>query len=211
MNFVDVLGPLIAIVSFIKVKHKISPELMFVKLFCIVQLACNTVGIVLDILIIQNYWVYELNMLLSFGILLFLFGKYLLHLKNSIIYLLAFLVIISNTITHYFYGWAATFNSYGYALISIVIVLFCLYFFYYRLINTPEEVSVPDTSIFWSIVGIFTYYAGAFFIFISYKVLIATESSSLGILWRFHNILLLICCLYISYGVICKNYRTILS
>ena len=211
LNYIDILGPLIALLFFLVRRDKLPPELKLVQLFCWVQLACNLYASILDIADKNNYWVYEINALLSIGIALILFGKYLLDLKKGIIITLVSLLIICNLFSYRYFGGLSTFNSYGHALCSLVIVLLSLYFFYSKLINMPEEVSIPDTSIFWCVVGIFTYYAGAFFIFISYKYLLTTDSSNISILWRFHNVLLFICCAYISYGVLCKNYRTILS
>jgi len=211
LNTVDVLGPLIACICFWLLKQKISFELELVKWFCLVQLVCNGTAFLFDVLQLKNYWIYELNMLVSFAILLWLFSKYLIDISKNKAKLIGAFVYLCIGTTYYFYGWDNSFNSYGMALTSVITVGFCLYFFYSRLINSSEELSIPDTSIFWCVVGIFTYFAGSFFIFISYKYLIDSDSSTVSTLWRFHNILLLICCLYISYGIICKNYRTILS
>ncbi len=211
LNAIDIIGPLIALLFFGARRDKLSPELHLIRLFCWIQIVCNTSATILDYKDINNYWVYEVNTILSFVIILILFGRYLLDLKKIVLYTLIGLVIICNALSYKYFGAIASFNSYGHALSSLFIVFLSLYFFYTRLINMPEEVSIPETSIFWCVVGIFTYYAGAFFIFISYKYLINTDSSMVAILWRFHNILLFICCSYICYGILCKNYRTILS
>lgn len=210
-NWLDFCGPLFACIVFWTVRHRIADDLKLVKWFCIIQLVCNSTAYLFDILNFRNYWIYELNMILSFLVLFWLFSRYLLDLRKSTSILLGLLVFTSIIVIYYFFGWDNTFNSYGMAICSMMIVAFSLYFFYTKLINSSEDVSIPNTSIFWCVVGLFTYYAGSFFIFISYKYIIDSDSSTAPTLWRFHNILLLICCLYISYGILCKNYRTILS
>lgn len=183
-----------------------------ILIFCLVQLFCNTTATIIERTINgNNYWVYKINSTASFLVVVYLFFKYLLQLKKSLFYILLCLYVLMSAALMMKGDGISHFNSMSAAIESLVIVSLCLYFFYARLINTLEEISIPETSIFWCVVGIFTYYAGAFFIFISYKYLIDSDSSTVGVLWRFHNILLFICCLYISYGVLCKNYRTILS
>jgi len=219
LNILDTIGPAIAVVFLLKSKKMLSREVILILAFCLIQLICNCLATVIErmaiptnfILLQNNYWVYKLNSTASFLVILTLFLKYLLHFKPSVIYAslvsyaaISILLIING-------DGISQFSSGSSAFESIIIVALSLYFFYSKLINTHEEVSIPETSIFWCVVGIFTYYAGAFFIFISYKYVIDTSSSTLGALWRFHNILLFICSLYISYGILCKNYRTILS
>lgn len=197
----------------------LSKEVFLILLFCLIQFVCNITATIIErwayttrfLLLQSNYWVYKLNATTSFLVLLTLFLKHLLHCKPVVFYaalmvyatISVFLILNGDGISQ--------FNSMSSAFESIVIVALSLYFFYSKLINTREEISIPDTTIFWCVVGIFTYYAGAFFIFISYKYVIDSSRSTLGTLWRFHNILLFICSLYISYGILCKNYRTILS
>lgn len=211
INFIDLLGPLIALACFWKRKAHLSAELRLIRLFCWVQVICNACAIVFDYADINNYWIYEINNTASFVVVIVLFARYLLGLKKYIVVILMVLLLACNLLSYYYSGGISVFNSYGHALCSLVIVFFSLRFFYTRLINMPEEVSIPETSIFWCVVGLFTYYTGAFFIFISYKYLISTDSATVALLWRFHNILLFIGSLYISYGILCKNYRTILS
>lgn len=211
LNILDSIGPAFAGIFLLYNKRNLSGEMVLVAVFCMVQFVCNSVATAIDWADGNNYWVYKINFTVSFLTILYLFAKKLVYLKPATLYtLLIFYLVISLFLMKNGDG-VSYFNSLSAAIESIAIVSLCLYFFYTKLINTSEEISIPETSIFWCVVGIFTYYAGAFFIFISYKYLIHTDSSTVAVLWRFHNILLFICSLYISYGVLCKNYRTILS
>ncbi len=210
LNILDSIGPAFAGTFLLYNKRHLSSEMVLITIFCLVQFVCNSIATALDWADANNYWVYKINFTASFLVLLYLFAKKLVHLKPATLYtLLAFYLAISLYLMKNGDG-VSHFNSLSAAIESIIIVSLCLYFFYSKLINTSEEISIPETSIFWCVVGIFTYYAGAFFIFISYRYLIHTDISTVAVLWRFHNILLFICSLYISYGVLCKNYRTIL-
>lgn len=183
---------------------------MVVVLYCAVQLVCNICAVIIGEVFDTNYWVYQLNTILSFAIILALFARHLMPIKTKwqimfimALYAVSFLPIMSG-------DGITTFNSYSSAFCSLIIVAYCLYFFYTKLLKSPPEEHPLSNAVFWCVIGLFTYYAGAFFIFISYKILIIEISgSAVGRLWQFQNLLLFICCLYISYGVLCKNYQKI--
>ncbi|MFT3903237.1 MAG: hypothetical protein QM727_08685 [Niabella sp.] len=212
LNKLDTIAPLSAMLFFLLKRKQMTRELFLVFLFCLVQFLCNLTATILDILRMTNYWVYKINTIFTFIIIFQLFTKYLFHIKarSRIFYILVYLTI-SSLLLWYNGDGITQFNSISAALSSLIIVGLCLYFFYIKLIYSAEEVSVPETSVFWCVVGLFTYYAGSFFIFISYTYLTNSSASSVVVLWRFQNILLLICCGYISYGILCKSYQTISS
>jgi hypothetical protein len=101
----------------------------------------------------------------------------------------------------------ASYNSSLSALGSFIVTAYCLNFFYWRLVRDERPAGLTSSALFWIVIGIFTYYTGSFFIFISYKYLIVQESKVIGILWRFHNLLLTLFCAYTIYGITCKNYQ----
>lgn len=208
LNSLDVVAPLIAILIFLYKPRKIAKELWPIFGFCVVQFVCNLTASIMVGYEIKNYWVYKVNTVLTFYFILYFFIKYLLSLKKYFVGIIVTLFLVAISILYYVGDGTQNFDSNSAALAGLIIVGLCLYFFYHKLINSSEEVSVPETAVFWCIVGIFTYYAGGFFIFISYKYLIHSDPATIGTVWRFHNLLLLICCLYIGYGVLCKNYRT---
>jgi hypothetical protein len=211
LNFSDIIGPVFAVVIFLFNIKKMTKELWVVMFFCIVQIVCNGLATYIDYVIHgNNYWVYKINTLLSFAVIIVLFVGYLLPFeKKKRILVYSILIAITAILVISDRGFSS-FNSHGAAMASILIVGYCLYFFYIKLIRSSPEESITSKIIFWCVVGIFTYYAGAFFIFISYKYLLISDISAVTILWRFHNLLLLICCVYISYGVLCKESRKIL-
>lgn len=209
MFYFDVVGPLMALTILLARRHVISKELRLILAFCMVQFLCNLLSS-FEIFTINgsNYWVYKLNTILSFTVILILFGKYLIPLKRSIVIIFVSVLLVLNIFAVIAGDGISAYNSNSAALSSFVIVSFCLYYFYHSLIRSSPEESIPSTAMFWCIVGLFTYYTGAFFIFISYKYLIETDPRTVSTLWKFHNLLLFICCSYISYGILCKDYQT---
>lgn len=213
------MGPALAVGVLLSYRRVLPKEIQLILIFCLIQLLCNTIATIIErlalphsfMLLQNNYWIYKLNSTGCFLTVLYLFFRHLLHFKLILLSALLSLYALVSVLLVVSGEGIYRFNSISAAFESFVIIALCLHFFYSKLINTHEEVSIPDTSIFWCVVGIFTYYAGALFIFISYKYFIGSNDSAVGVLWRFHNILLFICCLYISYGILCKNYRAILS
>lgn len=207
----DIIGPALVVFAYVASSRKKTPVLNMVLVFCLVHFICNAYATYIDIIDGQNYWVYKLNTIATLLIVMMLFSHYLLSFDKQKKWLLAisFLLII---LLPAFSGEGITsYNSYSSALSSIMVVALCLYYFYIKLLQSSPEESVPSTAIFWCVIGLFVYYAGSFFVFISYKYLIETDSGSVAALWKFHNLLLFIACISISYGIVCRDYQTISS
>ncbi|MFT4094374.1 MAG: hypothetical protein QM640_12110 [Niabella sp.] len=210
LNNLDIIGPFLAIIIVCFRLNKLTPELKMILFFCVVQVLCNTTAQVFAYYKANNYWIYKVNTMLSFISILVLFTRYLLLGTALAKGALAGLFIAISFTPIFFGDGIVSYNSNSAALTSIVIVCYCLYYFYIKLIHSSPEDSAPSTPVFWCVVGLFTYYAGAFFIFISYKLLIEQDGgASVGTLWRFHNLLLFICSMYIGYGILCKPYQKI--
>lgn len=201
---------MIAISFFVPKLKKITKELFLIFMFLLLQLFCNAFASILEKFKVPNYFIYTVNAISSFILLCYLFYHLFIHAKGkliisaSIIIFMAFL-IFSVLYTNAFH----TYNSTISAVVSFIIAAFCLYFFYSRFVYDQPDEPVISQAIFWAVTGIFTYYTGSFFIFMTYQYLIETNSSLIGILWQFHNVLLLACCIYITYGIACKTYHKI--
>ncbi|MFV0604952.1 MAG: hypothetical protein ACK5NK_03830 [Niabella sp.] len=206
--YIDIIGPAVVLLTFLVAGKKLSGELKLVFWFCLTQVVCNAFATYLASMAISNYFIYKINTVASLIILLILFGKYLLHFTKRQ-YIITIAVVVLIIFPTFFGEGIKSYNSYSASLSSLIIVLLCVIFFYTKLVRSSPQESMPAKAIFWCVVGFFVYYAGTFFIFMSYKFLIETDIKSIGILWKFHNLLLLIACLSISYGVLCKDYRPI--
>lgn len=59
---------------------------------------------------------------------------------------------------------------------------------------------------FWYVAGIFSYYTCSFLVFITFDYL-ANKGLPVGRLWRFHNVIMLVLCIYFSKGILCLEQR----
>ena len=207
LNRIDIAAPFLALLFFIKPYKLLSKELRYIFWFVFVQFITNVLAIVLETFKLANYSVYAVNIILSFGILSALFYRFNIASIKKLVPVATLIFLICTIISLANGDGIETYNSIVSAVASFVITAYCLIFFYWRLVKDTTLSGLTDHAIFWIIIGIFTYYTGSFFIFISYKYLIDREFDSVGILWRFHNVLLTIFCIYTIYGLTCKDYQ----
>lgn len=207
LNYIDIAAPLLTLFFFIKPLKQLAKELRYIFWFVCIQISTNLLAMILEKFKVVNYSVYVLNVVLSFIVLSALF--YQLHIRaiKKLMPLASLLFIICAVFSTATGDGIATYNSMLSAIASFVITAYCLIFFYWRLVRDTRSSGLTENSFFWIIIGLFTYYMGSFFIFISYKYLIAEEFDSVGVLWRFQNVLLTIFCIYTIYGLTCKNYQ----
>lgn len=207
LNYIDVGAPLVTLFFFIKPFKELSRELLYIFVFVCMQFLSNLAASVLASLIIANYSVYAANIILSFILLSIMFYNLISKTMNRFILLAATAFTVIAIISIINGEGINTYNSVVSAVASFIITAYCLIYFYWKLVSDGRMTGLTTSSLFWVIIGIFTYYTGSFFIFISYKYLIVQEASVIGILWRFHNVLLTIFCFYTIYGLTCRKYQ----
>ncbi len=185
-----------------------AKELHYIFWFVLIQFVTNLSAILVEkIFVLPNYTVYVINIVLSFAILSALFYKMDNSALKKLIPPASLLFIICGVVSLCNGEGLYTYNSVISAMASFLITAYCLIFFYWKLVKDTKLSGLTNSALFWIIIGLFTYYTGSFFIFISYKYLIVQESGLIGILWRFHNVLLTIFCIYTIYGLTCKDYQ----
>lgn len=209
LNYIDIGAPFVALLFFIKPFKRLSVELLCIFAFVFVQFSTNLAATVLEQLQVSNYPVYAVNMIMSFIILSYLFYRVIDNKIHKFIAVACVVFTICAIVSVANGDGIRTYNSLLSAVGSFLIISYCLVFFYRKLVSDTKLSGLTNSAFFWIIIGIFTYYTGSFFIFISYKYLISQEDSVIGILWRFHNLLLAIFCFYTIYGLACRNYQKI--
>ncbi len=182
-------------------------ELRIIFWFVGMQFATNLLASIFEIADITNYSVYAANVILSYAMLTWVFYKTGIPTLQKLIPGASLLFVACAVYSISNGDGIMSYNSALSALGSFIITAYCLIFFYWRLVKDTKVSGLTEYAFFWIITGIFTYYTGSFFIFISYKYLIVQESQIIGILWRFHNLLLTIFCCYTIYGITCKNFQ----
>lgn len=208
LNYIDTVAPLLALLFFIRPYPKLAKELRYIFWFIVVQFITNLIAKLCEtVFFVPNYTLYAINIILSFIILSILFFKLNIPLIRRIFPVTSGIFVATTVISLANGDGISAYNSIVSAFASFIITAYCLIYFYWRLVKDTTTPGLTDKAFFWIIIGIFTYYTGSFFIFISYNYLIAKEFNSIGILWRFHNLLLTIFCIYTIYGLTCKNYQ----
>jgi hypothetical protein len=208
LNYIDIAAPLLTLFFFLGRYKKMAEELQYIFWFVCIQFVTNFAAILMEkIWVIPNYPAYVVNIILSFAVLSVLFYR---MNSRSLKKILPPAVVLFTAYAVYSLSngeGISTYNGILSALASLIITACCLIFFYWKLVKDIKTSGLTNSALFWIIIGLFTYYTGSFFIFISYNYLIPKEFDSVGILWRFHNVLLTIFCIYTIYGLTCKNYQ----
>lgn len=208
LNYIDVGAPLLTLLFFIKPLKKLSRELLYIFAFVCIQFVCNLTASILDTgFKITNYPVYAANIVLSFMVLSMMF-YYVFNNRIRRLIILASVLFAACTVFSIGRGDGIySYNSIVSALAGFIITAYSLIFFYWKLVSDKRMTGLTNSTFFWVVIGLFTYYTGSFFIFISYNYLIVSGEGVVGILWRFHNLLLAVFCFYTIYGLTCKKYN----
>lgn len=91
-------------------------------------------------------------------------------------------------------------NSYTNALLSLIIIIYCVYYFFWLIKELPA-VHLTKLPMFWINSAFLLYYAGNFFLFLSTSYLINVLNNNLLVYWTLHNILGIVHCLILITGV----------
>lgn len=173
--------------------------------FIVAQAFFNSFAGILDLgLNRPNLFLYHANCAVSFFILSLYFAQSLqIKIKKQIftsVFLLFTAFFLLNLVL-----WEGinSFNSNTYSLASIILVTYCLLYYLEELMH-PGSSYISKARDFWYVTGIFTYYAGASGIFITYRYLTQHRIISDGTLWMLHNGVFLIMCVYFLVGILCK-------
>lgn len=214
LKYLDFISPLICIIFFLFNRKLLNEKaIKFMFLFLIVQLVLNGISIAVSFTTKfyflkkgNNHIFFHLNCLCSFYIILSYFkeinvlSKHLLLVTSFITIYICYLIIDDGFFR---------FNSIGFSLASLIIIILCFKYYYYLLKN-PQLDSFFNSPIFWITTGLFTYYVCTFIIFITFGYM-SKIAPHAGYLWRFHNVVLLILCIYLIKGFSCKKKELISS
>lgn len=201
-NFLEAFSPLVPLIFLLIYFNQVKRSKEFILLFVVYFLffLLNSVATIYAYYDTENIWVYDLVGLTSFisisfyMALLMKTGKY-----KKIIYFI--LPVFSSFYLGYTYilGNSSIFNSIGYALLAVIISIFCILYFM-ECISLADERKLSEIYSFWVVTSFFVYYLGSFFIFITYKAMTANGINT-GLLWGLHNIIYFISCCIAAFGI----------
>ncbi|WP_338870970.1 hypothetical protein WBJ53_24165 [Spirosoma sp. SC4-14] len=159
----------------------------------------------LNELMFDNLFVYSLNFSWSYFVLSLYFAKLYSSTTLRVIILSIVMIFQIYSLNHVQPATIqATFDSISFGLIGLLITIYGLLYYAKQLGNQPKEniLYVPD---FWFVNGIFTYYASNFFIFLTFNTLINRHYADISIIWRIHNVVFLVMCIYFFIGFQCRS------
>ncbi|GAB3737733.1 hypothetical protein [Spirosoma lituiforme] len=152
----------------------------------------------------DNLFAYSLNFSWSYYILSLYFSRLYASRKWEWFILgLAALYQLNLLHTVQISSTVADFNSVSFGSISLLITVACLAYYLQQLAGQPRE-NILTVRNFWYVNGIFTYYASNFFIFLTYNSLVSRNYANIGVIWKIHNVVFLIMCVYFFVGMRCK-------
>lgn len=160
----------------------------------------------------NNNWIYNIHYIVSS----LFFGYYFFNLLISptLKFLSLFLYSVSGLvliITSYFVT-GSFFNSYGSALLFIIVVITCFLYFKQRFLRYKEE-KVLLTFDLWIVLGYLLYFLGAFLVILTYSYftnkLPPEKQYLLADIWAVQNILLFIASLLSLIGYLWVSSRKV--
>lgn len=200
----DSISPLIVLLYVLSFR-KLRGDNIFVFYYVLMQFLLNLFSSIKSFInpTYNNIWIYQLNALLSLIILTIFFQKTNPYAKN--VYAkamnLLFIILVCSIIC---YEKQDAFNSISYSSVSIIITFFCLYYYWYLMKETPTQ-SLRQNPIFFFVTGLLIYYSTNILTFATYHTLTIDNvaTNSIAILWKFHNFMLTVLCIFLLKGFAC--------
>jgi hypothetical protein len=165
----------------------------------------------------KNIEIYSLLSLLTFVCVgSYFYYTFLISWKKKLVILFCVIQGAYYILGNFIFSPAKFFDSTGYVILSIGIVLMAFMYMHQILTNVTEEPLSWNLD-FWFVSSQLVYYLGSFFIFLTYgyitQKLLASDLYSyenrvyISQLWRVHNVLLFLSSLIISAGIIWISFR----
>ncbi|MDF2186993.1 hypothetical protein [Paraflavitalea sp. CAU 1676] len=208
----DIIAPLVAFFFAYYRKEKKLGEHVFIVIYLFIQLVLNTgIKVIMHANWGPNIYLYKANCLFSFIVIsLYFLQKWkpyitqrewrLIAIGTGIISLLIYIIFTFEQVD--------AFNSYSYSITALFICTYCILYYYQKLLK-PEAAKITHTRSFWFVSGLFLYYAGSFFIFLSFKFLTINDTPNASWVWKFHNLFFVPMCAAFSVGFRCQTNHTI--
>lgn len=214
LETISPLWPLIVLLFCIKKDTSMAIRILFFH-YSMATLLCIVIAI-LSYLYIENIIFYTVFSITQFVTISFFFYFITKDRRQSYIIIgSAFLYMLFLPFNFTFLETNAAFTSISTATAALLIILYCFLYFRERLILVDLD-NVETKRNFFIVVSFFLYYAGAFFIFLTYRTITIeginfsdlSVRRDIGTLWGMHNIIYFISCLISSSGLLWHMFQT---
>lgn len=203
VDYFDTVPPLLLLMVAFTTKHRPGRDYVLYYVGC--QFFFNGYANLLNEFDWHNLFAYSLNFSWSYFILSLYFAEiYKSALLKRLILALVLVYQLSSTDALQLSDALITFDSKSFGVISLLITLGCLFYYARQLSGQPKE-NIIKVRNFWYVNGIFTYYTSNFFIFLTYNTLVSRHYADIGVIWKIHNVLFLVMCVYFYIGMRCRT------
>jgi len=201
MTYLDGLAPLLPLFYIMVQNSVVRKELAFLLLYLLSLFLFNTLADGLSFYTFSNYFVYHIELPVSFFFLL----KFLKRNKQQIFYTEHFykaglFIIVLFIANSFLWEKINLFNSLSYSVCSFYILIVCLNYFWFKF-NSDDKDDILTLPNFWFIAGLFIYHSSSFIVFFTYKIFIQTNDQLAWITWNFQSLMLLMMCVLIVIGI----------
>jgi hypothetical protein len=152
----------------------------------ILSFVCDVVAYLLARNGINTHWIGNVYLATQFSLLALVFRSQFQKRRLVNIVLLGFLIFFSVNIS--FFQGPLVFNSVSNVVAGLVLIAFCLFYFY-RLLNDLPIVHIQQLPMLWISFAVLTYYGGNFFLFLVKNYLTYGDAGSHKVMWILHNLL----------------------
>lgn len=181
------IGSVLIPISVVLAHGKNMPrELRPLLWILITSLLCDLASIVLSRYSINTFLILNIYWFIQTSLLTWMYRKYF-HRKQLVNFIYFFFVAFYLINILFFQGpWVL--NSISNVLASLILILFCMYYFY-RLLNDLPTVHIHSLPMLWISFAVLVYYAGNFFLFLASNYLIEDAREMHRMAWILHNLL----------------------
>ncbi len=186
---------------------RMTDELKILRTLLIISLLSDLLSLVLITYSLNTYWIGNIFMIAQLALLIILFRSQLQYhnVINSIL-LTSILFCLLNV---GFIQGPFVFNSLSNVIACLILISFCLYYFYH-LLNDLPTIHIQHLPMLWISFGVLTYYGGNFFLFLVKNYLTYGETGSHKTMWILHNLLNIVKNILFAIGL-WKGYRKVRS
>ena len=181
------MGSILIPLGFAMVHGKAMPvEFRPLYLTLILSFVCDVLAYLLARNGINTHWIGNIYLATQFSLLTLVFRTQFRKRILVDIVLFSFLIFFITNIS--FFQGPLVFNSVSNVVAGLVLIAFCLFYFY-RLLNDLPAVHVQQLPMLWISFAVLTYYGGNFFLFLVKNYLTYGDAGSHKVMWILHNLL----------------------
>lgn len=151
-----------------------------------ISLICDVLAYFMARNSLNTHWVGNIYLATQFFLLVLVFRNQFSN-RRIVDFILAIFILFFAINISFFQG-PLIFNSISNIVACLILIAFCLSYFYLLLNNLPI-VHIQHLPMLWISFGVLTYYGGNFFLFLVKNYLTYGEAGSHKIMWILHNLL----------------------